>query len=155
MPFAAADRTHVALTPPPLTEVDTGAESADSAEPPGTVAGAGLGPSGAGPARPRRPLFGSRRRQIVAFGILVVAVGLLVFQGLGNATVYFKTADEAVAQRAALGNHRFRIEGTVQPGVRQVGQDVAFAIANNGTTVDGHPPRWAARAVPARHPGRA
>ncbi len=61
---------------------------------------------------------------------------VLAFRGLGNATVYFKTADEAVAQRAQLGAHRFRIEGTVQPGVRQVGQDVAFVIANNGVDVN-------------------
>ena len=35
----------------------------------------------------------------------------LVFQGLGNATVYFKTADEAVAEKDDLGDRRFRIEG--------------------------------------------
>jgi cytochrome c-type biogenesis protein CcmE len=152
VPFAAANRTHVALTPPPLTDVDTGAESADSAELPGAAAGTDGCPSDAGLVRPRRPLFGSRRRQIVAFGILVVAIGLLVFQGLGNATVYFKTADEAVAQRVGLGNHRFRIEGTVQPGVRQVGQDVGFAIANNGTTVEvihhGGPPELFQPGIP-------
>ena len=53
------------------------------------------------------------RRAWVAVGLIVVALGFLVFRGLGNATVYFKTVDEAVAQRAALGDDRFRIEGTV------------------------------------------
>jgi cytochrome c-type biogenesis protein CcmE len=102
-----------------------GAESADSAEVP------------AGPLliRPRAGL-GSRRRQVIAFGIIAAALGVLVFRGLGNATVFFKTADEAVAQRAKLGSQRFRIEGTVQPGVQQVGQDVAFTIANNGVSVN-------------------
>jgi cytochrome c-type biogenesis protein CcmE len=61
---------------------------------------------------------------------------VLVIRGLGNATVYFKTADEAVAARAKLGSQRFRIEGTVQPGVVQVGQNVAFVIANNGVNVN-------------------
>lgn len=104
--------------------VDLGEESIDSQE---------LAPE-AVLVRPRGRL-GSRRRQIIAFGIIAVALGVLIFRGLGNATVFFKTADEAVAQRAKLGTQRFRIEGTVQPGVQQVGQDVDFAIANNGVTV--------------------
>ena len=38
-------------------------------------------------------------------------VGIRLFEGLGNATVYFKTADEAVRDRASMGTRRFRIEG--------------------------------------------
>lgn len=53
------------------------------------------------------------RRAWVTVGLVVLALGFLVFRGLGNATVYFKTVDEAVAERAELGTHRFRIEGTV------------------------------------------
>lgn len=53
------------------------------------------------------------RRAWVSVGLIVVALGFLVFRGLGNATVYFKTVDEAVAERAELGTDRFRIEGTV------------------------------------------
>jgi cytochrome c-type biogenesis protein CcmE len=67
--------------------------------------------------------------------VIGAALFVLVFRGLGNATVYFKTADEAVAQRAKLGGHRFRIEGIVQPGVQKVGQDTSFLIANNGVSV--------------------
>lgn len=55
----------------------------------------------------------SRRRATVAIAVIVLALGFLVFRGLGNATVYFKTVDEAVEQKAALGDNRFRIEGTV------------------------------------------
>jgi cytochrome c-type biogenesis protein CcmE len=119
----------VAITTPP--DGDVGAESADA---PDADFGP-LGPVGAAGVKPRRGL-GSRRRQIVAFGIIAAALGVLVFRGLGNATVYFKTADEAVAARAKLGSQRFRIEGTVQPGVVQVGQNVAFVIANNGVNVN-------------------
>lgn len=53
------------------------------------------------------------RRAWVVVGLVVVALGFLVFRGLGNATVYFKTVDEAVAERHELGTNRFRIEGTV------------------------------------------
>jgi cytochrome c-type biogenesis protein CcmE len=84
--------------------------------------------------RPRARLA-SRRRQWIALGVVAAALLVLVFQGLGNATVYFKTADEAVAQRAKLGSHRFRIEGTVQPGAYTAGQNTSFVIANNGVTV--------------------
>ena len=84
--------------------------------------------------------------------MIAAAVGVLVVRGLGNATVYFKTADEAVAQRAKLGTHRFRIEGTVQPGVHQVGQDAAFVIANNGVSVSvvhhGDPPQLFKPGIP-------
>jgi cytochrome c-type biogenesis protein CcmE len=108
-------------------------------------------------ARPRA-LLGTRRRQVIAFGVIIAALVVLAFQGLGNATVYFKTADEAVAQRAKLGTHRFRIEGTVQPDVHQVGQNVAFTIANNGVSVPvihrGDPPQLFKPGIPVVLEGR-
>ena len=73
---------------------------------------------------------------MIAAVVVLVALGFLVFQGLGNATVFFKTADEAVAQRAKLGAHRFRIEGTVVPGtVQDAGDAVTFRIASKGVEV--------------------
>ena len=90
--------------------------------------------------------------------IIAAALGVLVFKGLGNATVYFKTTDEAVAARASLGSHRFRIEGTVQPGVAQAGQDVSFTIANNGVSVPvihhGDPPQLFKVGIPVVLEGR-
>ncbi|HVF75434.1 MAG TPA: cytochrome c maturation protein CcmE [Acidimicrobiales bacterium] len=53
------------------------------------------------------------KRTTVAIAVIVLALGFLVFRGLGNATVYFKTVDEAVAQKPQLADERFRIEGTV------------------------------------------
>ncbi|HEX3426209.1 MAG TPA: cytochrome c maturation protein CcmE [Acidimicrobiales bacterium] len=101
--------------------------------------------------KPRRRL-GSRRRQIIAFGVIMAALLVLVFRGLGNATEYFKTADEAVADRAQLGTKDFRIEGTVQPGVRQTGQLVNFVISNNGVNVPvvqhGEPPQLFKAGIP-------
>ena len=113
---------------------------------------AGEQPSGRPIVVRRRGLLGTRRRQVIAFGVIAAALVVLAFQGLGNATVYFKTADEAVAQEAKLGTHRFRIEGTVQPDVHLVGQDVAFTIANNGVTVPvihhGDPPQLFKPGIP-------
>jgi len=82
-----------------------------------------------------------------------MALGVLLAKGLGNATVYFRTADEAVAQRSTLGSRRFRIEGVVAAGsVRQVGAGVAFAIAGKETTVEvlhhGDPPQLFKPGIP-------
>ena len=84
-----------------------------------------------------RGTFGSRRRLTVVAVVIVGALVFLVIQGLGNATVYFKTADEAVRDRAKLGTHRFRIEGTVVSGSERATGDngLLFAIAANGVTV--------------------
>lgn len=83
----------------------------------------------------RRRFLGSRRRQVVAFVVIAGAIAFLVFQGLSNATEYFLTADQAVAQRSHLGTRQFRIEGTVQPDVRQVGHLTDFSIYANGVSV--------------------
>jgi len=64
----------------------------------------------------RRPRQAKRGRIIVSSVVALAAIGFLVSKGLGSATVYFKTADEAVAERQALGTRRFRIEGSVQSG---------------------------------------
>jgi len=82
-----------------------------------------------------RTLLGSRARLLVAIVVIVGAIGYLLYQGLGNAAVYFRTADQAVAQKASLGSKRFRIEGTVQPGLHDVGDAVDFSISANGVTV--------------------
>ena len=83
-----------------------------------------------------RSTIGSRRRLLVGVVIVLGALGFLLYQGLGSATLYFRTADEAVADRGALANRRFRIEGTVMAGtIRPVGQSVAFDIGQNGALV--------------------
>lgn len=83
----------------------------------------------------RRTFLGSRRRQVGAVLVIVAAVGFLLFQGLSNATEYFKTANQAVADRASLGTRQFRIEGTVDNNVRRVGNETAFSITANHVTV--------------------
>lgn len=132
----------------PGASADSGTPSPDE-ESPAEEGPAGKGPGGSGPdaaGRPvpsgiavvprRRRLLGSRRRQLIALLVIAGAVAFLLLEGLNNATVYFKTADQAVADKAALGTRQFRIEGTVEPGVRQVGTTTDFSIYANGVRVN-------------------
>jgi cytochrome c-type biogenesis protein CcmE len=82
-----------------------------------------------------RTSLGSRARLLVAIVAVVGAIGYLLYEGLGNAAVYFRTADQAVAQKANLGGRRFRIEGTVQAGLHNQADAVDFSISENGVTV--------------------
>ncbi|HUQ63199.1 MAG TPA: cytochrome c maturation protein CcmE [Acidimicrobiales bacterium] len=95
----------------------------------------------------------------VAGAAILLALGFLVVRGLGDATVYFRTADEAVAQRDALGDRRFRIEGDVVPGtVREFSGTVDFRIASNGVEVPvvhhGDPPELFKPGTPVVLEGR-
>ena len=99
------------------------------------------------------------RRLWLAGVVVLGALGFLVYQGLGNATLYFRTADEAVAQREELGDRRFRIEGDVVAGtVAQVGQDVSFRIVSKGVEVPvthhGDPPELFQPGIPVVLEGR-
>ncbi|MDP9403770.1 MAG: cytochrome c maturation protein CcmE [Actinomycetota bacterium] len=120
-------------------------------------------PPPAGPAagpRPRAQL--SRRRLWIAGAVILAALGFLVVQALGEATVYFKTADEAVAEKAGLGARRFRIEGLVVAGsVRPApaGNGVGFEIrGERGATVEvvhrGDPPELFQPGIPVVLEGR-
>ena len=81
-----------------------------------------------GPRSPRRPP-GANRRTWIAAAVVVAAIGFLLTRAVGDATVYFKTADEAVAERAELGDRRFRLEGLVVPGSVQKGAgEVDFVV---------------------------
>lgn len=77
-----------------------------------------------------------RRRMAVVGVVVLAALGFLLFRGLGDATVYFRTADEAIAQRDSLDGKRFRIEGVVVPhSIQQDGANTNFVIASKDTTV--------------------
>ncbi|MGO9195767.1 MAG: cytochrome c maturation protein CcmE [Acidimicrobiales bacterium] len=98
-------------------------------------------------ARPRRGNGASSRRLAVAGLVIVAALGFLVYKGLTSAIVFFRTANEAVAQRAALGDSTFQLEGTVVHGtVHRVGaSEVSFEIRQGGATIHvdnaGDPPQ--------------
>ena len=80
---------------------------------------------------------GKNKRVLAFAAVLALAVGFIVIKGLGSATTYFRTTDEAVAQVASLGERRFRIEGVVVDGsVKQSNQAVEFVIEGNGAQVN-------------------
>jgi cytochrome c-type biogenesis protein CcmE len=94
-----------------------------------------------------------RRRLIVVGLVVLAALGFLVVRGLGNATLYFRTADEAVAQKQQLGDRRFRIEGNVMAGtVKEMSNRVAFSIESKGVIVPvshvGDPPELFKPGIP-------
>ncbi len=89
-------------------------------------AGAGVPP--ALPVVRRRAFLGSRRRQVVASAVIAAAIAFLVVEGLGNATEYYKTVPQAIGARASLGTTHFRIMGTVDNDVHQVGNTTEFSI---------------------------
>ncbi len=88
------------------------------------------------PSLRRRTYLTSWKRRVAAGVVVAGALGFLLFEGLNNATVYFKTADQAVADRATLGSRQFRIEGTVEQGVRQAAGKTLFSIVANGVSVE-------------------
>jgi cytochrome c-type biogenesis protein CcmE len=93
----------------------------------------------------RRRNLGTRRQRIVAAIVIFSALGFLLFRGLTNALDYYLTTNQAVAQRAQLGDSDFRIQGTVMPGLRQVGTTLHFSITSHRVAVEvvstGAPPQ--------------
>jgi len=84
----------------------------------------------------RRRMHPARRYAALAVIVAAVAVaGFLVVRTLGDATEFFRNVDEAVAERAELGDRRFRLQGRVVPGsVADDGQGtVSFQVVFNCT----------------------
>jgi len=141
----------VALTTPP-GERTAGARSQPAAGEPSPApeplttpfpAGAELPPLVLRPHR-RRSLV-TRRQKIVAGVLIGGSLCFLLFRGLTNALDYYLTTNQAVAQKAQLGDSDFRIQGTVLPGIRQVGTTLRFTITSHkvavGVLSTGSPPQ--------------
>ncbi len=110
------------VTPPTQTD---GVHSPD-----GSPAAGSLAPRVGGPVRARR------WRGIVLAGVALAALGFVLFRGLGNATLYFYNADEAVAKRDTLGEDRFRLQGNVEDGeVDRTSGTARFTVSYNGADV--------------------
>lgn len=87
---------------------------------------------------PDVPARAGRRRPVgayLALAAVVLGVAFVVLQGLGDATVYFRNVDEALAQRDDLGTRRFRLQGLVRDDVEQDGERVTFTLTFNGEDV--------------------
>ena len=88
--------------------------------------------TGVGPSLRRR---GSRRWVAVGvLGVLAVVIVLIAMQA-GDASLYFKNADEAVAQREELGRDRFRLQGVVVGEPVDDGNAKVFSVAYRGVAV--------------------
>ena len=96
-----------------------------------------------------------RRRSPWAYGALVlvlVGIGVVAYQALSSASLYFYNADEAVAQKADLGDKRFRLQGSVLDDVEVTPAGVAFTVKYNDVEVpvehDGDPPELFEPGIP-------
>lgn len=103
-----------------------------------------------------------RRRSRLAYVALVavlVGLGVVVYQGLTSASLYFYNADEAVEQRADLGDRRFRLQGTViGDSINATPSGVDFTVAFDSVLVDvrhqGDPPELFQPGIPVVLEGR-
>jgi cytochrome c-type biogenesis protein CcmE len=102
-----------------------------------------LTPRAARPPRKRRWL------PLLLVALVIVAISALLFKTLGDATLFFKNADQAVADRVELEDRRFQVQGTVVDGSIERNEVdsrpvVTFSIAFNGVELDvvhvGNPP---------------
>ncbi|MGY6501304.1 MAG: cytochrome c maturation protein CcmE domain-containing protein [Acidimicrobiales bacterium] len=112
---------------------------------------------------PRVPPAARRRRRnpfaFSALAVIVVALLVVVANGLGDATLFFRNADEAVAQRDELSDRRFRIQGLVDGGsITDTDRGVDFVITYNGVDVTishiGDPPDLFQPGIPVVLEGR-
>jgi cytochrome c-type biogenesis protein CcmE len=69
---------------------------------------------------------------------VLLGLGVVVYQGLTSASLYFYNADEAVAQQADLGTKRFRLQGLVVRQDAPSDDGIEFTVAYNDVEVDVH-----------------
>lgn len=96
-----------------------------------------------------------RRRNPLVYGVLVLVllgIGVVAYQGLTSASLYFYNADEAVEQRADLGDRRFQLQGSVLNDVASTDDGVTFTVKFDGVEVPvrhgGDPPELFEPGIP-------
>jgi cytochrome c-type biogenesis protein CcmE len=101
--------------------------------PPAPAAPSDAGPD-AGPPEGPRPAVVTRSHTIRYVVVGLVLVGVLVFllvKGLGSALDFYLPADQAMAQKATLGDKTFNLEGVVAPGsIHATTEGVDFVVAS-------------------------
>lgn len=84
---------------------------------------------------------GSRTLPVFVLVVVLIVIGFVLFQGLSGATLFVRTADDAVTDRQETGDRRFRLTGSpiaVTDETFELDGDtsVRFSIACDGTAVD-------------------
>ena len=96
-------------------------------------------PAAGAPVGPRTPAATARRpvaRYVVVGIVLVGALVFLVAKGIGSALDFYLPADQAVAQKATLGDKTFNIEGVVEPGsIHPTKAGVDFVVTSGAVHV--------------------
>ena len=112
-----------------------------------------LTPASAGPQAPRR----RNRAAYVVLAVVVVAIGVVVYQALSSASLYFYNVDEAFDQRADLGEDRFRLQGLVTQR-SETADGIDFRVQYEGVctwvTHQGDPPDLFEVGIPVVLEGR-
>ena len=116
--------------------------------PPASPPAAGPAPLAGPPPTPRAPVTAGRHmvRYVVVGLVLVGALVFLLVKGLGSALDFYLPADQAMAQRATLGDKTFNLEGVVAPGsIHATTQGVDFVVTSGDirlpVTNTGSPPQ--------------
>jgi cytochrome c-type biogenesis protein CcmE len=110
--------------------------------PPAPSTSASPGGEAGAPVGARPPATTGRRhitRYVVVGVVLVGALVFLVAKGIGSALDFYLPADQAVAQKATLGDKTFNIEGVVEPGSihpTRTGVDFVVTSGDVDVTVD-------------------
>ena len=82
------------------------------------------------------PIRGRRKPwAYLVLAVVLVGLGFVVLNGLSGATLYFRNADEAVAQRDELGTRRFRLQGLVVDDPVIDDEIATFEVAYNDVVV--------------------
>jgi cytochrome c-type biogenesis protein CcmE len=101
-------------------------------------------------APPRRP---ARARYVVLGLACLAALGFLLWKGLTDSAVYYRTVTESIERRDDGDADRFRMAGDVVPGsVVETDDGVAFTMTDGAATASvvhhGAPPELFADGVP-------
>ena len=103
--------------------------TAPPTSPPNSGAPIAAGP----PVTPRAPVVAKRHtvRYVVVGLVLLCALVFLLVKGLGSALDFYLPADQAIAQKATLGDRTFNVEGVVAPGsIHSTPSGVNFVVTS-------------------------
>ena len=98
--------------------------------------------SDAGPPPSPRPVTVAKKhtaRYVVVGLVLAGALAFLLVKGLGSALDFYLPADQAVAQKATLGDRTINLEGVVAPGsIHPTPDGVDFVVTSGAVRLAVH-----------------